>query len=392
MTATEPLRVALVGCGRRGRETYLPVLSTMDRHFRLVAVCDPDERARSETAAEYGVPGYASIDDLLAQASPDACVLVVTPPPSPANGEALARCMEAGVAVLAETPIALTLDEADAIVARAEVAKAPVTIGENYPRTPAHRLKIKLVEAGVFGPVNVVYADFVGHGYHGISVIRGYVGADVPVVAVRGDRHEFAVTPHVPRPGDRSQDRELWQFGVLEFGTGARGVFSFSTLAYHSPMRPRRRAQVRFLAGRGMGVGDDLTVLDDDGAARSVDIVPVIERVAGVAVPVALTAPGTGVSWDNPLRSYPLADGDQHSPLTIGLQLLSLYRSAVGEAEPEYGVVAARYDRLVDLALLESWETGGEVRIRAEPRDSARQPISLSSSDIADDQSGGHGE
>jgi hypothetical protein len=303
----------------------------------------------------------------LAKAKPDACVLAVTPPPSPANGEALARCIEAGVAVLAETPIALTLEEADAIVARVAQAKAPVTIGENYPRTPANRFKIQLVEAGVFGPVNVVYADFVGHGYHGIAVIRGYVGGAVPVVAVRGDRHEFPVTPHSPRPGDRPEHNELWQFGVLEFGNGARGVFSFSTLAYHSPMRPRRRAEVRFLAGRGMGVGDELTVLDADGTAKPLEIVPVSEEVDGVAVPVALTAPGTGMVWENPLRSYPLAGNDQHSPLTIGLQLLSLHRSALGAAEPEYGVVAARYDRLIDLALQRSWDTGTTVRIPSGP-------------------------
>nr|MDT0658191.1 Gfo/Idh/MocA family oxidoreductase [Micromonospora sp. DSM 115978] len=367
MSTAERLRVALVGCGRRGRETYLPVLSTMSGHFSLVAVCDPVDAVLRPAAARYGVPGFGHLDDLLEKTRPDVCVLAVTPPPSPANGHVLARCLEAGVAVLAETPIALTLDEADRIVDLADKATAPVTVAENYPRTPRRRLMTLLVEAGVFGPVNVVYADFVGHGYHGISVIRSYVGPAEPVVAVRGDRHEFPVTPHAARPGEPPQGTELWQFGVLEFGNSARGVFSFSTLAYHSAMRPRRHAQVRFLAGRGMGVGDDLMVLDPSGSASTVDVVATHEVVGGRRVLTALTAPAAGVTWENPLRAYPLVGGDQHSPLTIGLQLLGLHRTATGDAEPEYGVVAARYDRLVDLALQRSWETGLEVRIPAVP-------------------------
>jgi hypothetical protein len=80
-------------------------------------------------------------------------------------------------------------------------------------------------------------------------------------------------------------------------------------------------------------------------------------------VPAALVATGTDLAWENPLRSYPLPDGDQHSPLTIGLQLLALHRAVADGATGEYGLAAARYDRLVDLALQRSWDTGGPVTL-----------------------------
>ena len=370
---TEVLRAALIGCGQRGRLTYLPVLTAMTEHFRLCAVCDPDERRLAEASAQYGVAGYRWIENLLQAESPDVCVLAVTPPPAPENGRALLQCAQAGVPALAETPIALTLAEADRIVAAISRSGTVAEIAENYFRTPRERFKRELLRAGLFGDVNVVYADFVGHGYHGISLLRSYVGFEQVVLTLWGDRHRYPAA-ELPGRGEgrrgegrrgegRAGNDELWQFGVLEFGNGARGIFSFSTLSYHSPLRPRSRAEVRFLATRGMGVGDELTALRADGTAGGLVIEPVLEPVQGIEVLAALIARGTDVTWENPLRRYPLPDGDQHGPLTIGLQLLALHRAVTDGAGPEYGVSAARYDRLIDLALQRSWDTKAPVSL-----------------------------
>lgn len=355
---TAVLRAALIGCGRRGSSTYLPVLAGMDRHFRVVAVCDPDQERAAGAAARTGARPYRRLEDVLEHARPDVCVVCVTPPPDPANGAALLACIRAGVPALAETPVALTLAEADRLVAEAGRAGVPVEIAENYVRQPRHRYVRALLAAGLFGAVTVAYSDFVGHGYHGLALLRGYVGADRTVVRVTGDRQRFDVEPHRQR-NDQVAREELWQFGVLTFDDGARGVFSFSTLAYHSPLRPRATAAVRFLATRGMGAGDALTTLD----AGPLVVAPVLERIRGVEVPAALTATGTDLVWENPLRDYPLPDGDQHGPLTIGLQLLALHRAVTEGAAPEYGLATARYDRLLDLALQRSWDTGGPVTL-----------------------------
>ena len=362
---TEVLRAALVGCGQRGRLIYLPVLTAMTKHFRLCAVCDSDEQRLTEASAQYEVVGYRWIEDLLRAETPDVCVLAVTPPPAPENGRALLECAQAGVPALAETPIALTLAEADRIVAAISRSGTVVEIAENYFRTPVERFKHKLLRAGLFGDVNVVYADFVGHGYHGVSLLRSYVGFEQVVVTLWGDSHRYPAVAPSRRGHDRPDSDELWQFGVLEFGNGARGIFSFSTLSYHSPLRPRSRAEVRFLATRGMGVGEDLTALRADGTTGRLVIEPVLELVQGVEVVAALTARGTDVTWENPLRRYPLSDGDQHGPLTIGLQLLALHRAVTDRAGPEYGVSAARYDRLIDLALQHSWDTKAAVNLAA---------------------------
>lgn len=367
------LRVALVGCGTRGTGAYLPVLRTMRRHFELVAVCDEAPGRAEAAAAGTGAAPFDSLDRMLRECRPDVAVVAVSPPPSPRNAEVALRCLGEGVHLLAETPIAPTLPEADRMIEAARRTGARLEIAENYYRTPRERLKKALVAQGVFGAVNVVYSDFVGHGYHGISVLRSYVGLDVPVARVSGVSREYGVQRHLYRPGEPLRDAETWQFGVLEFANGAHGVFSFSTLAYGSPLRwGREKCQVRFYAQRGMGVGDEMAVLEDGERTRPIAVEARWAEVDGGRTLAAFTTdlPG-GPGWENPLREYPLALGDQHDPLTIGLQLLSIHRAVDEGVEPEYGARQARMDREVDLAMGESWANGGAPVSLADPRPSA---------------------
>jgi hypothetical protein len=61
-------------------------------------------------------------------------------------------------------------------------------------------LKKCLISAGIFGRVLVAYNDFMGHAYHGISLIRNYVGLHTPVVSVNCTTPRFSVVPHLSWP------------------------------------------------------------------------------------------------------------------------------------------------------------------------------------------------
>lgn len=355
------LRVAMVGCGMRGTNVYLPVLSKMSRHFRLVAVCDEQAERAAAVGARYGAEAYNSLDRLLDWGAFDLAVVAVTPPPSDRNAAVALRCVEAGVNLLAETPIAPTLPEADAIIAAARRTGVKVEIAENYYRTPRERLKRALIGLGLFGDIHVAYSDYVGHGYHGISLLRSYVGFETAVRRVRGLSHDYGVERHLYRPGEPLRDTETWQFGVLEFENGAHGVFSFSTLAYGSPLRwGRAKCSTRFYAARGMAVGDEMAVLADGEQTRPISVEARWDTVEGQPSLAAFVTdlPG-GPGWENPLREYPLALADQHDELTIGLQLLSIYCAILDNVEPEYGLTQARIDRQIDLAMSQSWSENG---------------------------------
>ncbi|HEX3150058.1 MAG TPA: Gfo/Idh/MocA family oxidoreductase [Gemmataceae bacterium] len=350
------LRVAMIGCGVRGAQTYLPVLLLMKRHFHVIAVCDVDSRRASAAGELAGAAVFTDLDDLLEQARPDLAVVVVSPPPSDQNGVVALRCLNAGVAIIAETPIARTLEQANRLLVAAEATSVPAEIAENYCRTPFERFKRLLLDGGVFGPVHVVYSDFVGHGYHGISLLRAHIGQKVAVTRVLGLSQHFGVERHQYRPGEW-RDEETWQMGVLEFANGSRGILSFSTLAYGSPLRwGRARCAVRFHAARGMGIGPDLAILAGSEQIRPIRTTIRTSTVSGIATLDAIVSDlpdGTGLTWawENPLRDYPLTFSDQYDQVTIGLELLSIYRALTGAALPEYPLPEAFADRQIDLAL-----------------------------------------
>ena len=54
-TMTEPVRVALVGCGRIAQVAHLPALEKANG-IRLVAVSEPSEAVRHAAARRYDVP------------------------------------------------------------------------------------------------------------------------------------------------------------------------------------------------------------------------------------------------------------------------------------------------------------------------------------------------
>ena len=75
----DKLRIALVGAGRRGAGTYLPIISKMDDDLELVAVCDVKEEQARNAAEKYGVPHFADIGAMVESAKPDIAAVVITP-------------------------------------------------------------------------------------------------------------------------------------------------------------------------------------------------------------------------------------------------------------------------------------------------------------------------
>jgi predicted dehydrogenase len=91
---------------------------------QLVAVVDPDA-ARAETVAKpHGVKAFSHHREIFSLA--DAAIIAA---PTERHYEIAAACLEAGLHVLVEKPIARTLDEADALVALAAKKKRGLDVG-----------------------------------------------------------------------------------------------------------------------------------------------------------------------------------------------------------------------------------------------------------------------
>ena len=170
---TIPLDIALIGCGRRARRVYFPVLPKLGDWVRVVAVCDPHADNRAAAAAHFSAPAFDSLRALL-RAKPMAAALVATPPSS---HHAVSCLLSAhGVHHLVETPMCDTLAQAHAMVAQAERHGIVFRVAEQFWRDPIDLLARKLIQAGVIGEVHRI-THFQAHlGYHNNSRHQMLVG------------------------------------------------------------------------------------------------------------------------------------------------------------------------------------------------------------------------
>ena len=352
------IRFAIIGTGKRSDDVYAPLLNILKEHVELVGVWGRSEEKARDLGEKYHVPWFADLNQLREELDVDAAIVSVA---HPANGEIGVRTIELGLHALLETPIATSLSDADAIIRGAQAQNLKVEVAEQYYRRPIERLKRKLIDANVFGKILVAYNDFMGHGYHGMSVIRSYIGFEEPVLSVSGTNSKFEVDPHYSWILQTTEKREEeWQHAVLHFANGALGFFNWSSITYDSPLRWQR--STRFFAERGMAIDERLTTLTPDGKnPQPIEIKRYFHNVGGMETLtelVALTSPE--VVWRNPLQGYYMDD----EMIAVADCVMSLVNAIRDDKPAEYGPVQARLDQELTLAMHKSIsESGASVSL-----------------------------
>lgn len=141
-----PLRLIVVGLGVRAR-TWLRVAAA-EPDVQIVALCDPDPAARERAAAQLpGAALGAALADVVGVGADAA--LLCTPP---AGREALVgACCAAGLAILAEKPLADDVAVAARCVSAAEGAGVPLIVGLNFRYLAVTRAKRDLIAGGTLG-------------------------------------------------------------------------------------------------------------------------------------------------------------------------------------------------------------------------------------------------
>jgi predicted dehydrogenase len=142
------IQVAVVGAGAFGRNHLRVYRALAADGVRLAACVDPSEAARSAIAAEYGIPVFATVEELIADGLPITAASVCTPTVS--HAAAATVLMAAGIDVLIEKPIAGTLAEADSILAAAKQHNRIVQVGHLERFNPAVTAAIPLLNRPMF--------------------------------------------------------------------------------------------------------------------------------------------------------------------------------------------------------------------------------------------------
>ncbi|MEO6361969.1 MAG: Gfo/Idh/MocA family oxidoreductase, partial [Caldimonas sp.] len=139
---------ALVGCGRIAKR-HAELLGTGQiAGARLAAVCDVRPERAEEYAGRYGVPGFTSIEAMLAAPGIEA-VSILTP--SGMHAEHAVRVARGGRHIVVEKPMALTLSDAGKMIDAADSAGVRLfVVKQNRFNVPVVKAR-EALDAGRFG-------------------------------------------------------------------------------------------------------------------------------------------------------------------------------------------------------------------------------------------------
>jgi predicted dehydrogenase len=243
----EPVRLGIVGTSWYADLTLLPALSAHPR-AALVALCGRNRERAEEMAGKYGVPAvFADYRELYARAGLDA---VVVASPDDLHCAMTLDALDAGLHVLCEKPMALTLADARAMLAKAEAARVKHMTNFTWRTVPAYQYMKELIGQGYLGrPYQGALSFVAGFGRDGeyawrfdrrrANGILGDSGSHMADLArwLVGDIAEVSALlgTFIPRPGpdggalDPANDAAAL---ALRFADGAQGTIQVSAVAH----------------------------------------------------------------------------------------------------------------------------------------------------------------
>lgn len=222
-------RIAVAGAGLIGKK-HIELVSKL---AEIAAIVDPAPAAES-VAQSYGAPWFPDMNQYLDHARPDG-VIVATP--NQLHVEHGLACIEAGIPILIEKPIADNAAGAETLVSASEAAGVPILVGHHRRHNPLITAAREAIEGGKLGKIVSIHAQFwlykpddyfdvdwrkkEGAGpvfinlIHDVDLLRHLCGEVVSVQAIDSRRV-------------RGHDVEDTAVILLEFDNGALGTVTVS--------------------------------------------------------------------------------------------------------------------------------------------------------------------
>lgn len=133
------LNVGLVGCGRISKRHSDLLGNGQISGARLAAVCDVLVERAEEIAARFEVPAYASMHEMMQKENLD---LVVVLTPSGMHAGHVIELAAYGKDIMVEKPMALTLDDADAMIRACDIHNCRLfVVKQNRFNVPVVKLR-----------------------------------------------------------------------------------------------------------------------------------------------------------------------------------------------------------------------------------------------------------
>lgn len=152
---SERVRVGVLGSGAIAQVAHLVTLSRLER-AEVVGICDIDVPKAQALAGRFGIPDvYDDVEDLLRYGNPDAVVVCT---PNHLHEVHVASALSAGVHVLCERPLALSVGGVEHVIAAREQAGKAVLVGLNHRYRADSKAVRGFIAGGEFGALRAVRA------------------------------------------------------------------------------------------------------------------------------------------------------------------------------------------------------------------------------------------
>jgi predicted dehydrogenase len=195
--ASSPIRYAVVGLGHIAQVAVLPAFAHARRNSRLVALVSGDRTKRRLLTRRYGLDhayGYDAYEECLRHV--DAVYLAL---PNSMHAEYTVRAARAGVHVLCEKPLAVTVAECRRMIAACRRARVKLMVAYRLHFEALNLAAIEAAKSGKLGELRYFDSAFSMQVRRGdIRTKRAYGGGtlyDIGVYCINAARNLFRAEP-----------------------------------------------------------------------------------------------------------------------------------------------------------------------------------------------------
>jgi phthalate 4,5-cis-dihydrodiol dehydrogenase len=147
------LRLGIAGLGLAG--SFMIRAAAVHPHIQLCAGMDPLPRPREAFARQFGANVYAEFGELCRDLSIEAIYIAS---PHRFHAAQAVEAMEHGKHVLVEKPLALKIEDCDAVVAAAERTGMQLIVGHTHAFDPNVREMGQILQSGELGRLGMILA------------------------------------------------------------------------------------------------------------------------------------------------------------------------------------------------------------------------------------------
>lgn len=344
------LRVGLIGCGRIAKRHAELLGNGQVEGAVLTAVCDLELSRAQVFGAQFSVPSFGCMDEMMTQSEIDVAVVLT---PSGYHAENVIQLAKYGKHIMVEKPMALTLDDADAMISACDTHNCKLfVIKQNRFNLPVIKLREALEEGRfgklVMGTVRVRWARH--QAYYDQDEWRGTWHMDGGVLTNQASHHI---------------DLLEWMMGEVD------SVYAMATTRL-AEIETEDTAVVTLKFRNGaLGIVEATTAARPTNIEGSVSILG--ERGTVVVGGIAVNRMDTWVFEDKRSEdAVVMAEFSENPPDVYGFGHQAYYAHVVkciAEGGPNLvdGMAGRKSLELIS-AIYESIETGQEVRLRFAPR------------------------